>query len=253
MSSKMDGARARTATDLELKYNFGQSFAEVYGLITDAQKAAEEAVKAVDSLDHEEIFNRLTNYGEIQGIYRENDNIYINASYIKSGILSAEFIDADNLEVDAANIKGTLTANQINMTGAITWGDLSSSVQNSINQGGNLPSYIKSTYIDSTTVMSPTIQGGTLTGGLIYGGSFLDLNGKAMLVLNPSDSASRNADLCLYSGENVAFEIYDEITGSITLKSYDSEFMVTGAWGTSALGEWDFSSATVTGITATFG
>ena len=115
--SKQDRVYTRTASDLERKYNFGQTFAEVYGLVEDAQKAVDEANRAVSDLDAkldaEEVFNRLTNNGTAQGIYRENDNIYINATYIKSGKLSAEYIDAENLKVSAANITGTLTAAQI--------------------------------------------------------------------------------------------------------------------------------------------
>lgn len=109
MSLKQDGTAPRTAADLERKYNFGRTFAEVYGLITDAQKLAEEAKSEIEGLDHEEIFNLLTNYGEWQGIYRgDDDNVYINATYIKSGKVLAEFIDADNLQVKAANITGEL-------------------------------------------------------------------------------------------------------------------------------------------------
>jgi hypothetical protein len=62
---------------------------------------------------------------------------------------------------------GTISADRINMTGAITWSDLSSGCQNTIEgmvgDGAELPSYIKSTYIDATTVQSPTIVGGSLT------------------------------------------------------------------------------------------
>lgn len=36
-----------------------------------------------DSLTHEDIFNLLTNNGEIQGIYQEGNQIYINGTYIK--------------------------------------------------------------------------------------------------------------------------------------------------------------------------
>ncbi|MEY8536743.1 hypothetical protein AALH30_25050, partial [Blautia pseudococcoides] len=42
----------------------------------------------VDALTHEDIFDKLTNGGKIQGIYAENGNIYINATYIKSGMLT---------------------------------------------------------------------------------------------------------------------------------------------------------------------
>lgn len=57
----------------------------------------EKAVKytddsAVDDLDEaltqENIFNRLTNNGKTQGIYIENGDLYVNATYIKSGKLT---------------------------------------------------------------------------------------------------------------------------------------------------------------------
>lgn len=131
--SKQDGYASRTAADLERKYNFGQTFAEVYGLISDAQTAANEAQTAVEGLDSEEIFNRLTNYGEHQGIYRGDDGgVYINASFIKSGTITGDSvkveaatitgqlvatqIDTKDLKVLAANITGTLTAGQIDTT-----------------------------------------------------------------------------------------------------------------------------------------
>ena len=116
--NKQDRQGARTAAQLEQKYDWGKTFAEVYGLVSDAQKAAEKALDAVtgldSELDHEEIFNRLTKNGTVQGIYRgDNDDIYVNASYIKSGTLSADRIDADNLKVKAANITGELTIGQL--------------------------------------------------------------------------------------------------------------------------------------------
>lgn len=116
--SKQDRQGARTAAQLEQKYDWGKTFAEVYGLVSDAQKAAEKALDAVtgldSELDHEEIFNRLTKNGTVQGIYRgDNDDIYINATYIKSGKLAADRIDTDHLTVKATNVKGELSYGQL--------------------------------------------------------------------------------------------------------------------------------------------
>lgn len=41
-----------------------------------------------DSLTQQEVFNRLTNNGQTQGIYLSNNRLYINASYIATGIIS---------------------------------------------------------------------------------------------------------------------------------------------------------------------
>lgn len=84
-TSKMDLHGVRTAADVERKYNFGKTFAEVMGIANDAQSLARKAVELDEDLTAEEIFNRLTNNGTAQGIFRGADGeIYINADYIVS-------------------------------------------------------------------------------------------------------------------------------------------------------------------------
>lgn len=115
MSSKQDRTYTRTASDLEQKYNFGQTFAVVYGLINDVQTAVEETKKEYEGLDAEEIFNRLTNYGKNQAIFRDDTgNIYINATYIKSGKLAADYIAVEDIKIKGAQITGELDANVVN-------------------------------------------------------------------------------------------------------------------------------------------
>lgn len=125
MSTKQDRAAARTATDLERKYNFGKSFAEVFGLAKGAQDAAaraedaaDKAQEAVGAIDHEAVFNLLTNNGEIQGIYKSEDGqIYINASYIMAGILDADLVTVKNLI--AEKLKSVSDSSEVNIDGAI--------------------------------------------------------------------------------------------------------------------------------------
>lgn len=97
MSSKQDLAAARTPGDIERKYNFGKTFAEVFGMAEDAQKAAEKAQQAADTateavgdLDQDAIFNLLTNNGEIKGLFMKDGQLYINASYLVSGVIKSE-------------------------------------------------------------------------------------------------------------------------------------------------------------------
>ena len=45
-------------------------------------------VKDIDNLTQEEVFNILTNNGVAQGIYMQDGNLYVNASYLKTGIIS---------------------------------------------------------------------------------------------------------------------------------------------------------------------
>lgn len=51
------------------------------------------------SLNQQAIFNRLTNNGQTQGIYLSNGLLYINATYIQSGTLSANYIKGGTLEI----------------------------------------------------------------------------------------------------------------------------------------------------------
>lgn len=64
-----------------------------------AKSTADSASKAVtalnNSLTQKEIFNRLTNNGQTQGIYLQNGKLYINGDYIKSGKISVDFLDID--------------------------------------------------------------------------------------------------------------------------------------------------------------
>lgn len=117
--SKQDRQGARTPAQLEQEFKFGRSFAKAMGLAEDAQNAAEAAKKAYEGLDQTAIFNLLTNNGKAQGIYRENGDIYINASYIKAGIVMANLIQAGilkskdgesfYLDLDSGVLKGKFT------------------------------------------------------------------------------------------------------------------------------------------------
>lgn len=62
------------------------------------------AVTALDnSLNQQNIFNRLTNNGEEQGVILYNGKLYINASYINSGTMVADFIKGGYLTMGGSN------------------------------------------------------------------------------------------------------------------------------------------------------
>lgn len=89
---KQDRQGSRTPAELERKYNF--------------TKKHEEALAAVEQLDRKmdqgDVFNRLTNNGKSQGIYRdENGDIYLNASYLVSGVLKS--LDGSTFYLDLVN------------------------------------------------------------------------------------------------------------------------------------------------------
>ena len=105
---KQDRVAPRTAEDIERRTNYRQTFGEFAGLVDEAKKAAADAELAAKSansavnnldekLDQDEIFNRLTNNGEEQGVYRKDGKIYLNASYMQIGSLVADLITSGML------------------------------------------------------------------------------------------------------------------------------------------------------------
>ena len=61
--------------------------------------ATDKATEKVNAQTQQDIFNKLTNNGASQGVYMENGQLYINASYLKSGIIRAELIDGTKLNI----------------------------------------------------------------------------------------------------------------------------------------------------------
>lgn len=93
----------------------------------DAAEYSDEAAKnAVEDQTQTDIFNKLTNNGQSQGIYLLDGELYINASYIvfgtligdliKGGVISGTEINIGN-GVFVVNDQGEVTAANINITG----------------------------------------------------------------------------------------------------------------------------------------
>ncbi len=121
MSAKQDRQGVRTASQLEQKWKFGESFAKAYGMAEDAQNAAEEAKKLLEQgMTQEQVFNILTNNGQSQGLYRgENGELFINASYIKSGELIADLIKSGVLQSVDGRTKFNLETGELVCTTSI--------------------------------------------------------------------------------------------------------------------------------------
>lgn len=66
--------------------------------VNGANQSASDAKDSVERLDssltQREIFNRLTNNGQTQGIYLTGGRIYINGEYIKAGTISTDRIES---------------------------------------------------------------------------------------------------------------------------------------------------------------
>lgn len=153
---------------------------------------------------------------------------------------------AGSTVINGANITtGTISADRINLTGAITWGDLDNSVQNDINDaisiaedayqlasGIELPSYIKDTYIDSTRIESPTIIAGEF-----YGNEF---------------------NVYPQSGDSGSFNLYGDTSQSsgfhmLEISYYwgDGAFVDFGS-PAGAIARWEFGSTRFNGTTISF-
>lgn len=115
-----------------------------------ANSAVEHTNNLDASLDQYGVFNRLTNNGEVQGIFLEDNKLYLNGTYMRTGILDASAVDVVNL--NAANITtGTLDAARIGAN-TISISQLTNNAQTALVGG----STSKTQYYLSTSSSSAT-------------------------------------------------------------------------------------------------
>ena len=95
--SRQDRQGVRTPAGLEQKYNFDKRFKDTMA-----------AVERLDTnLNAEGVFNRLTENGKAEGVFMgENGDIYINASYLVTGILRSKDNSTFYLDLDNGILKG---------------------------------------------------------------------------------------------------------------------------------------------------
>ena len=56
---------------------------------------------AINSQTQEDIFNKLTNNGSLNGLFMQNGQLYVNASYLKSGFIDASLIKTGVISSDS--------------------------------------------------------------------------------------------------------------------------------------------------------
>ena len=128
-NSALGTAKSYADTTASSKANAALSSAKSYADTV----AASEAEKAVDAQTQADIFNRLTNNGKEQGIYLQSGKLYLNATYIKSGTVSADYIKAGTLKDSGGNMTWNLG------TGAISAKKLSINSTNfTLTTAGNM-------------------------------------------------------------------------------------------------------------------
>lgn len=107
------------------------------------------------SLDQLDIFNRLTNNGQTQGLYLSNGLLYVNGSYIKSGTIDANLIKAGIISDKNGLCYWNLITGEMRTTNMVA---------NNIVATGQITSTYNGT--------SAAIKGGTMVYSNNYGGRF---------------------------------------------------------------------------------
>lgn len=181
---------------------------DVEGNVAELELTTQEFSVSLDSLE-----------GEYTELALTLDGLTVTDSSGTTRIKGSS-IETDTLYVNAANITGTLTADQIVLTGAITWSDLSSSVQGDIDEAWEMAydasdaatealdtvesmtyTYNGKTYIDESMIMAGTIIAGSLQGGTVS-----ILNAYEEEIAYMSVGRTTSTGLQLVSGGNLFFE-----------------------------------------------
>ena len=210
---------------------------------------------------------------------------FLSANRIQAGSISADKITTGqlvvgtNVQIGTAQTAGqvtTIIGNTIT-TGYIT--ALGLSVGTHIAMGPNatiswdkvtnqpyipvLPSYITSTKITSTTIESPSITGGTITGGTVTGSTVQTAASGIRMAMTGDGIISYSgavkegvviekglygySALQFYQNGNVMGELMYNNAGILSLSSPNANLYI---WNAVAQGSWNFSSATVSGLSA---
>ena len=179
------------------------------------------AVAELDlALDKQGVFDRLTNYGEVKGIFLESDGqLYINASYLMTGILKVAQPGASGKETFYANMdtgEVRIVANSFSLTNGDTIDSIAQGAVDDLDdsltqtdifnrltgnkaneaiilQNGHI--YINATYISSGTLDADRINAKGLT---VYNSAgtrtfYIDSNGNVYI----------NANSLMLSGSSV--------------------------------------------------
>lgn len=132
-------------------------------------------------------------------------------------------IQTSTLYVQAANITGMLQASQINLTGAITWGDLDSDAQGKVNSASSLAStandtisdwkYQETTYIDGAKLMTGTVTADNIQGRYV---DLLDSSGDVSGTISIEPASTSDEAIRIESDGGMAL---DAMGGTLYLES----------------------------------
>ena len=210
---------------------------------------------------------------QVSSIKQDASSIELQVQDLSKGLgqslrVAADGITITNAEGDVLTINGgqidasKINTRNLNLTGVITFNELSAGLEEYIDEAYNLaydnqlPSYIRSTYISSTEIRSPTIKG-----GIVSGGQFTDLNKTNWIEMGENSNGTigylnhyfdnySSTDPVLVMGFSGTTVNPNWILAPFFNVALD--YLLTNET-MYAMGKWDFSQATVTGIEGTGG
>ena len=167
-----------------------------------AQNKANSAVSTFDnSLNQQSVFNRLTNNGQTQGIYLSNGLLYINASYIQTGDLSANRIKGGTLTLGGNNNgNGVLTVNDASGNTIGEWNNNGITVLKGALNISYIRQYYDDTYyFDQNGFVLKRVANKGLsserTSTITISGEFIDINTQGVLNREISIKSTYAGDL----------------------------------------------------------
>lgn len=111
----------------------GQSYAASDWQKRNKYVDAQDITDAVDALDQEEIFDRLTDNGTVLGIFMDNGQLYINATYISTGT-----IEDPNHKFSINMETGAISMSDANFSGSISGSTITGSTIQSSDTGARI-------------------------------------------------------------------------------------------------------------------
>lgn len=188
--------------------------------LNQANERADDAMDAVDdldkALDQEGIFNRLTNNGEAQGLYIDNGDVYVNATYIRSGRLevldsAGDLVFRADMTSKSVYLAGFIATNNslyyarpalITNASGLYFGNDGISTGGSVNLPNTAPAAL---YIAMSSgmiyggLMSTGTQSGSLAfdgmGAILQGSAYISITSGSSITIELSDAYSTRTQL----------------------------------------------------------
>ena len=202
--------------------------------VNNANESAEKANDAVTTLDEalgqEEIFNRLTNDGEEQGIYLENGKLYVNGTYIKSGVVDAGLLKAGKLLVTNKTTGATVFYADIDVGSCYIGGDSvqigGSTLTDKTSELESGQAALEATYGVCYTAAATAAKTVSITGFVLKKGAsvrvkFAYSNTASSPTLNVNDTGAKSI---VYSGYSSLLEKYYWKSGDLLTFTYNGAF-----------------------------